>query len=295
MITHFDYEKIERMRRNMQVALGMSMGVYDSQGRSISRYQKAVRSHLCFYMRTINAEFDEKCKKCDQDACLECHKTGKMTIYRCHIGLMELITPIRCDGILVGYGITGQVLLLDDYENNRRRVTENMRAYGMEDYLIDNLLGYQKELTQRKLLSIGEILSDCLAALWLREGITVSADNMISRINGFIMDNLANELSISSICDTFRISKTKLANIAQESYGTSLGKHISNLRVKEGQRLLENTDLTIYDIAARVGIPDYNYFTKVFKTATGMTPKEYRKQCSCKAKNREKCSVDLEC
>ena len=41
--------------------------------------------------------------------------------------------------------------------------------------------------------------------------------------------------------------------------------------------LLGETDSPVKDIASQVGIFDYNYFTKVFKAYTGVTPSRYRK------------------
>lgn len=56
-----------------------------------------------------------------------------------------------------------------------------------------------------------------------------------------------------------------------------ISEHIRRMRVKVACDLLRNTEDRVSDIATEVGIPDYNYFTKVFKKAMGVTPREYRK------------------
>lgn len=295
MIVHFDYEKLERMRENFRVSFGLGVGMYDTQGRIITRKKTIIHSGLCNYMRSSNLEFDRKCRQCDLDACAKCHETGKAFFYKCHIGLTEVIAPVYCENILVGYIITGQVIPTHDYEETQKTVFENLRAYGIEEYVIRDLFVLQPEVTPRKLTAAFEILEGCMAGLWLNHGIVVAEDSVIRRIDAFIQDNLAGELTLSSICDTFRISKTKLAQIAQEHYGVSLGKYIANVRIKESQQLLKNTDLMICDIASRVGVPDYNYFTKVFKAATGMTPKEYRKQNAQNTSTHKQYTVDVVC
>ena len=45
----------------------------------------------------------------------------------------------------------------------------------------------------------------------------------------------------------------------------------------EAKRLIVTTEMPIQNIAEAVGIPDYSYFIKVFKSATGNTPTHYRK------------------
>ena len=47
-------------------------------------------------------------------------------------------------------------------------------------------------------------------------------------------------------------------------------------RCRTAKRLLLESDLSLYEIADRVGIPDYKLFLKFFKYHEGMTPSEFR-------------------
>lgn len=277
MIAYFDYEKLERTRENLRVAFDLSIGIYDVQGKNIT-WRKSIRSSLCHYMRVDNAEFDEKCRKCDREACAKCHETGKSYFYRCHAGLTEFVMPIYCENILVGYMITGQIIPADEYGRTQNMVCESLRSYGLDEDRIQDLFLLQPVMTRRKMKAVSEILESCVASLPLNRGITVGEDSLIKQIDTYIHENLSRDLTITTVCDALMISKTKLTALSRKYYGTSFGKHITNVRILESQRLLEETDWTIYDIASQIGIPDYNYFTKVFKTVTGTTPKDYRKQ-----------------
>lgn len=42
--------------------------------------------------------------------------------------------------------------------------------------------------------------------------------------------------------------------------------------------LLRTTNATVASVAEDVGILDVNYFTKLFKSATGLTPTRYRRE-----------------
>lgn len=44
-------------------------------------------------------------------------------------------------------------------------------------------------------------------------------------------------------------------------------------------KLLQNTRISIQDVASSVGIEDACYFTKQFKKAKGLSPTQFRKQC----------------
>ena len=74
------------------------------------------------------------------------------------------------------------------------------------------------------------------------------------------------------------MGKTTLCNMAAESWGCSVGERIRELRLREAKRLLREGRLSVAAVAAQVGIPDYNYFARVFKAAEGMPPSVYRKR-----------------
>ena len=57
----------------------------------------------------------------------------------------------------------------------------------------------------------------------------------------------------------------------------SIGSLIKRRRIEKAKELLMQTDDAIASIAENVGMPDYNYFSKVFKAETGLTPTGYRK------------------
>ncbi len=46
--------------------------------------------------------------------------------------------------------------------------------------------------------------------------------------------------------------------------------------MNQANRLLKSTNLKIYEIAQECGYSNSNYFTKVFKEVTGISPAEYR-------------------
>jgi two-component system response regulator YesN len=72
------------------------------------------------------------------------------------------------------------------------------------------------------------------------------------------------------------ISKSKLYSISKNEFGMGISDYIRILRIEKAKKLLLNGEERIYDIAAKVGYEDSNYFTRAFKSETGMTPKKYR-------------------
>ena len=83
--------------------------------------------------------------------------------------------------------------------------------------------------------------------------------------------------------ETLLAEYEKLPRLSPEQVKASVAMMelcIKYLRVKAAEELLIVSDKPVSEIAADVGYSDYNYFIKVFKKATGVTPLKYRKQNS---------------
>ncbi|MDO4650440.1 MAG: AraC family transcriptional regulator [Eubacteriales bacterium] len=118
----------------------------------------------------------------------------------------------------------------------------------------------------------------CASHLKQKELIKLGDADLSKKIAEYIEENLFEEITVEEICDKFGIKKTKLYQITGHSFGKSFRAEILTLRMQKAREMLRNSDKKIYEIAETVGYPDYNYFTKVFKKETGMTPRNYRNQ-----------------
>lgn len=99
----------------------------------------------------------------------------------------------------------------------------------------------------------------------------------INNLNAFLLDHLSEDLSVNRLTSEFNISKNKLYDSCNKYLPTGIAEHIKTLRIEEAKRLLKETDMPIFEIAAMVGFLDYNYFCRVFKKVTGMPALKYRK------------------
>lgn len=55
-------------------------------------------------------------------------------------------------------------------------------------------------------------------------------------------------------------------------------QYLINYRIKQSCQLLLQSDLRIEDIALQVGFNSANYYSRIFKSVTGISPKDYRKE-----------------
>ena len=100
----------------------------------------------------------------------------------------------------------------------------------------------------------------------------------ISRCINHIRLHYTEAISLSDLCAISSMSKASLTRRFQKETGTTVFTYIRNARCHHAVALLEEGVLTIKEIAGYVGYPDYNYFSKVFRSYAGVSPVEYRKE-----------------
>lgn len=100
----------------------------------------------------------------------------------------------------------------------------------------------------------------------------------ISRCINHIRLHYTEAISLSDLCSISSMSKANLTRRFQKETGTTVFTYIRNARCHHAVALLEEGVLTIKEIAGYVGYPDYNYFSKVFRSYAGVSPVEYRKE-----------------
>jgi YesN/AraC family two-component response regulator len=84
------------------------------------------------------------------------------------------------------------------------------------------------------------------------------------------------DLGVNNLSEKLGYSPNYLGNAFKRAYGLTIADYIGRVRVAEAKRLMDQTDLMIYEIAFRIGFEDQHYFSKTFKKYAGVTPSEYR-------------------
>jgi AraC-like DNA-binding protein len=172
------------------------------------------------------------------------------------------------------------VLLTDLYRTGLRFVMEQ----GLDrDRLVseeaDGLLGDSDEWPVRyedkKEMLLG--FYDRLAAELGARQQTYKANSLISAITDMIETEYGRELYLESISDRLGLSPKYVSRIFKEKTGMNITEYMNRVRIDQAKLLLAGTDMTIGDIAERVGINSRTTFLRIFKKTEGIAPQSYRK------------------
>lgn len=103
---------------------------------------------------------------------------------------------------------------------------------------------------------------------------------IIRQIHDLLTSNLDQRCSIETLSRQYLMNPTTLKRMFKAIYGTSIAAHIREHRMEHAAQLLRSSDLSIADIALKVGYDSQSRFSSVFKEYYQMLPKEYRRRYS---------------
>ncbi|MBQ8719853.1 MAG: helix-turn-helix transcriptional regulator [Clostridia bacterium] len=93
-----------------------------------------------------------------------------------------------------------------------------------------------------------------------------------------IRAGFASDISLKTLAEACGVSSGYLSSAFSREVGKTVTQYIKGERVKHAKSLLETTNLQIQTVALFCGVVDVQYFTKLFKSEVGISPKEYRER-----------------
>lgn len=103
-----------------------------------------------------------------------------------------------------------------------------------------------------------------------------SPNTIVENIINYLSEHYAEDVSLDELAKMFFITPYYLCHLFKKTTGDTISKFILYTRIHHAKRLLTHSDLTISDIAMKIGFNSSPYFGMVFKKHLEMTPKQFR-------------------
>lgn len=98
----------------------------------------------------------------------------------------------------------------------------------------------------------------------------------IQDVIDYLSFHYAEPIDTTSLAARVGLSMQYLSCLFRTETGKHMTTYLAELRVENAKIMLKNRRSSFSQIAEQCGFSDQNYFTKVFKKVTGMTPSQYR-------------------
>ena len=117
---------------------------------------------------------------------------------------------------------------------------------------------------------------------YLDGGTTLIDDEIALEAQLWISDNLAAQQTVDELADRLGVALRTLNRRFRRATGMSVRKYWQLKRVTLAKELLEKTNLTISEVAWRVGYQDAGYFSRLFARELSITPLSHRRMVRAK-------------
>lgn len=220
---------------------------------------------ICRYAKTTRGLYG--CFRCKNLALTKAVVSKKPFSGVCVNGIYEYCRPIVDNGTVIGIIFIGNIM---PPENNRERINR----FSSDPELLNTL---DSDFSIDNLEKLGALLENYILYLINEYPNSDNFDPFIQNIKGYIEENFTFNFSAAHISKTFNYSEKYIGRLFKKKTGLTLKEYINHRRLKMAQKMLQNSDTPIIDIAAKVGYNNVSYFNRTFKDAFAMSPSQYRK------------------
>ncbi|MCR5031842.1 MAG: response regulator [Lachnospiraceae bacterium] len=103
------------------------------------------------------------------------------------------------------------------------------------------------------------------------------AESKIRMAEKYIETHYSEDLSVSDLAERFFMSPNYFSTMFKKRTGVPAVAYLKKVRMDRAKKELEESDRSVAEIAELVGYNDSQYFFKLFKRETGVTPQQYRR------------------
>lgn len=177
----------------------------------------------------------------------------------------------------------------------KKYITEIV-SNGMETYYLSDDNPYSNGLVLRDETPIGseQLIKINLETLLIKlirysevnneKAVTDSEnfDKLTRNIAELLKNNIYGKITVDTICQELGFSRAYVSARFKEKSGKTITEYLSELKIREAKYLIRKDQHTITEIAEFLCFENPQYFCRVFKKLTKMTPTQYKNSVSYK-------------
>ncbi len=113
-----------------------------------------------------------------------------------------------------------------------------------------------------------------------KSGVFLSKESMENHIakavKEYVEERLNEPFRLGDLCAEIGYSKSYLSKLFQEQTGETIASYSVKQKIRKAKQLIREDTLNFTQISAALAFDNPQYFTRVFKRVTGMTPTEFK-------------------
>lgn len=104
----------------------------------------------------------------------------------------------------------------------------------------------------------------------------LSSSNRFARVVEFVQEHLHENLTVEKLSDVACMSKPHFFRSFKREFGMSPVEYVIRERMRQAQKMLQESKNSVSDVCYRLGFQSVNYFCTLFKKHVGVSPGKFR-------------------
>lgn len=218
-------------------------------------------------------------------------KTKSQFIGSCYLGITEIVTPIFVNDNLFCILYVGNLLIEENLNTVIQKIQYACKFTVINEQQLITAFDELQFLSAEDLddyIKTADLISSCILLALntdkkLHEGKqlipnTAKRHWLIEQTIDYIDQFYNTDLKLTHISSLFFVNPQYLSRLFSMNMGITFVEYIRLIRIREAKKLLEESDMKIIELAAKVGFNNVTYFNLLFKKETGETPVEFRRR-----------------
>ena len=101
-------------------------------------------------------------------------------------------------------------------------------------------------------------------------------NHLVVAIKDYVEEHLEENVRVGDLCHHLGYSKTYLSRLFHEMSGDTIASYVIARKINRAKEMIREGRLNFSEISERLNFNNSQYFSRVFKRVTGMTPSEFR-------------------
>ena len=125
------------------------------------------------------------------------------------------------------------------------------------------------------------ILLQFIHELWKKgfivENDTTGRNTVEKEMVSYIQQNYIGKILLREFGEQFHLSEKYISRYFKEHFHITLSQYVTYLRLEHAKQMLQETDISVTEVAMQSGYQNISYFIRSFKKTYGVSPLKYRK------------------
>lgn len=233
---------------------------------------------LCHYCNLLREQlgYEDTCLALDRKMRERAVAEKKLIDYTCHGGMTEAIKPVFIDEELTGFLMIGQ------YRSSNNPIKRTLaRAWKKQESTNELEQAFQETPYYPKdyvanILQLFDVLVDHIL---YRRMVELYGSNSLQPLVSFLKTHVDENLSLSDATKILPTSQSSLAHKFKKVTGKSFKRFQIDLKLNKAEEILrKHPEITVKEVAFRLGYTNPFYFSRLYKKHRKKSPSDYRRQ-----------------